>query len=127
MFGFGRRRSDRGRARRTRAACTRRDGASRSGSSIGRTAGGLAASITVDGQRVDLGSHRLHPSIRRDLLDDLRGLLGDELQLRPRNGRIRLDGRWVAFLRPADLATAARLRSSGAGRHRLGAAAPAAC
>jgi protoporphyrinogen oxidase len=71
--------------------------------------GGLAASITVDGQRVDLGSHRLHPSIRGDLLDDLRGLLGDELQLRPRNGRIRLDGRWVAFpLRPADLARNAR-------------------
>jgi protoporphyrinogen oxidase len=71
--------------------------------------GGLAASITVDGQRVDLGSHRLHPSIRPDLLADLAGLLGDELQRRPRNGRIRLDGRWVAFpLRPTDFLRNAR-------------------
>ncbi|MGH9139167.1 MAG: protoporphyrinogen/coproporphyrinogen oxidase [Acidimicrobiales bacterium] len=65
--------------------------------------GGLAASIVVDGQRVDLGSHRLHPSIRPDLLADLQRLLGGTLQSRPRNGRIRLDGRWVAFpLNPSD-------------------------
>jgi protoporphyrinogen oxidase len=71
--------------------------------------GGLAASIVVDGQRVDLGSHRLHRSIRPDLLGDLRRLLGPELQLRRRNGRIRLDGRWLAFpLRPIDLARNAR-------------------
>jgi protoporphyrinogen oxidase len=67
--------------------------------------GGLAASIAVGGQRVDLGSHRLHPSIRPELLADLAALLGSELQLRKRNGRIHLDGRWVAFpLRPLDIA-----------------------
>lgn len=67
--------------------------------------GGAARSITVGGQRVDLGSHRLHPSIRPGILDELRSLLGDELQLRPRHGRIRLAGRWVRFpLAPADAA-----------------------
>ena len=71
--------------------------------------GGLAASITVTGQRVDLGSHRLHPSIRADLLADLVGLLGAELQRRERNGRIRLDGRWIGFpLRVANVARHAR-------------------
>ncbi|MFL6265815.1 MAG: protoporphyrinogen/coproporphyrinogen oxidase [Actinomycetes bacterium] len=67
--------------------------------------GGAAASFEVDGIRVDHGSHRLHPAIQPRILDDLRGLLGDELQRRPRNGRIFLEGRWIRFpLRPADLA-----------------------
>jgi len=66
--------------------------------------GGMAASPVVAGQRVDLGSHRLHPSTDSDLLADLRDLLGDELQVRPRNGRIRFEGRWLAFpLRTLDL------------------------
>ena len=65
--------------------------------------GGAARSITVAGQRADLGSHRLHPSIRPDILGELRSLLGDELQQRSRHGRIRLAGRWVHFpLAPAD-------------------------
>lgn len=69
--------------------------------------GGMAASITVGGQRVDLGSHRLHPSTAPFLLDALQRLLGGELQWRPRHGRIRLEGRWVRFpLRPADLVRA---------------------
>lgn len=55
------------------------------------------------GQSVDLGSHRLHPSIRPEILAEVRRLLGDELQLRPRRGRIRLAGRWVRFpLAPLD-------------------------
>lgn len=67
--------------------------------------GGMARSITVAGQRVDLGSHRLHPSIAPPILAELRALLGDDLQLRTRRGRILLDGRWVAFpLEPTDLA-----------------------
>jgi protoporphyrinogen oxidase len=67
--------------------------------------GGAARSIEVRGQSVDLGSHRLHPSIRPGILDELRSLLGDELQLRPRRGRIRLAGRWVRFpLSPGDAA-----------------------
>ncbi|MFL6250412.1 MAG: protoporphyrinogen/coproporphyrinogen oxidase [Actinomycetes bacterium] len=76
--------------------------------------GGAAASFEVDGIRVDHGSHRLHPAIQPRILDDLRGLLGDELQRRPRNGRIFLEGRWIRFpLRPADLAR--RLPPSAAG------------
>lgn len=68
-------------------------------------AGGAARSIRVAGQSVDLGSHRLHPSIRPEILRELRALLGDELQLRPRRGRIRLQGRWVRFpLAPGDAA-----------------------
>jgi protoporphyrinogen oxidase len=66
--------------------------------------GGAAASFELEGIRVDHGSHRLHPAIEPRILADLRGLLGDELQRRPRNGRIYLEGRWIRFpLRPADL------------------------
>jgi protoporphyrinogen oxidase len=67
--------------------------------------GGAAASHTVAGLRVDLGSHRLHPSVEPRILAELRALLGDDLQRRPRRGRIRLGDRWIAFpLRPLDLA-----------------------
>ena len=66
--------------------------------------GGMAASVEVGGQRVDLGSHRLHPATDPALLARLQGLLGDDLQVRPRHGRIALAGRWLAFpLRTADL------------------------
>jgi len=66
--------------------------------------GGMAASIEVGGLRVDLGSHRLHPSTPPAVLAGLQGLLGDDLQTRPRNGRIHLAGRWLGFpLRTADL------------------------
>jgi protoporphyrinogen oxidase len=66
--------------------------------------GGAAGSLTVAGLRVDLGSHRLHPTIEPRILADLRALLGDDLQRRPRNGRIRLGDRWIAFpLRPGDI------------------------
>lgn len=66
--------------------------------------GGLAASFEVEGIRVDHGSHRLHPTIEPRILADLRGLLGGDLQRRPRNGRLRLEGRWIRFpLRPLDL------------------------
>ena len=66
--------------------------------------GGLAGSFEVAGVRVDHGSHRLHPSIPPEILADLRSLLGDQLQLRTRNGRLRVAGRWVGFpLRPGEL------------------------
>lgn len=68
--------------------------------------GGMAASTTVAGLRVDLGSHRLHPSTAPPVVDALRGLLGDDLQKRPRHGRINLAGRWLGFpLRTTDLLT----------------------
>jgi protoporphyrinogen oxidase len=67
--------------------------------------GGLAGSFEVAGVRVDHGSHRLHPSTDPSILADLRGLLGEDLQHRPRNGRLRVAGRWVGFPpRPAELA-----------------------
>ena len=51
----------------------------------------------------------MHPSIRADLLGDLRDGLNLDLQWRPRNGRIRLGGRWLAFpLRSLDLLRNAR-------------------
>jgi protoporphyrinogen oxidase len=66
--------------------------------------GGLAGSFNVAGVRVDHGSHRLHPATPPALLADLRALLGDDLQTRPRNGRLRVAGSWVGFpLRPAEL------------------------
>ncbi len=66
--------------------------------------GGMAASFEVAGIRVDHGSHRLHPSTAPAIMADLRGLLGDDLQLRPRHGRLRVGERWVGFpLRPAEL------------------------
>ncbi len=68
--------------------------------------GGMAASTTVAGLRVDLGSHRLHPSTAPPVLSALRDLLGDDLQERPRHGRINLAGRWLGFpLRTGDLLT----------------------
>lgn len=66
--------------------------------------GGMAGSFEVAGIRVDHGSHRLHPATPPYILDDLRTLLRGDLQLRPRNGRLRLASRWVGFpLRPAEL------------------------
>jgi protoporphyrinogen oxidase len=67
--------------------------------------GGMAASFEVAGIRVDSGSHRLHPATPPPVLALLRELLGDDLQTRPRNGRLNVYGRWVGFpLRPAELA-----------------------
>ncbi|WP_283134094.1 FAD-dependent oxidoreductase [Rhizohabitans arisaemae] len=67
--------------------------------------GGLSAGFEVAGVRVDHGSHRLHPATPPALLADLAGLLGDDLQLRPRNGRLRMAGRWVGFpLKAGELA-----------------------
>ena len=66
--------------------------------------GGMAGSFEVAGLRVDHGSHRLHPATPAPILDALRDLLGDDLQTRPRHGRIRLLDRWLAFpLRTGDL------------------------
>src|SRR5215217_3878980 len=69
------------------------------------TVGGMAASFEVAGVRVDHGSHRLHPATPPEVLGPLRELLGEDLQTRPRHGRLRLYGRWVGFpLRPVELA-----------------------
>jgi protoporphyrinogen oxidase len=59
--------------------------------------GGNAGSFTLQGIRVDYGSHRLHPATDPAILGELRELLGDGLVERPRHGRIFLGGRWVHF------------------------------
>jgi len=66
--------------------------------------GGLAASFEHDGLIFDYGSHRLHPAASAEIIEELHRLLGSDLLDRPRNGRIRLQGRYVKFpLRPTDL------------------------
>lgn len=66
-------------------------------------AGGNAASFDVAGVRVDYGSHRFHPASGPEIIADLKALIGDDLLLRPRHGRIRLGGRWIHFpLKPLD-------------------------
>ncbi|MGQ0734669.1 MAG: protoporphyrinogen/coproporphyrinogen oxidase [Acidobacteriota bacterium] len=68
------------------------------------TVGGNAGGFELEGIPVDFGSHRLHPACRPDILADIRRMLGPDLLLRPRHGRIRLRGRWIHFpLKPADL------------------------
>lgn len=70
------------------------------------TVGGMSASFDIEGQRVDYGSHRLHGRADDATLAELEALMGGDLQARQRNGRIRLEERWVAFpLRAGDLAT----------------------
>jgi len=66
-------------------------------------AGGNSASFDVAGVRCDYGSHRFHPAAGETIVGDVKELLGDDLLLRPRHGRIRLGGRWIHFpLKPAD-------------------------
>jgi protoporphyrinogen oxidase len=68
------------------------------------TVGGNAGSFELDGVHCDFGSHRLHPVVPPDILADLRDLLGEDLMLRVRHGRILLRGRWIHFpLKPLDL------------------------
>jgi protoporphyrinogen oxidase len=68
------------------------------------TVGGNAGSFTWGGQRLDYGSHRLHPACEPAILADIRRFLGADLLDRPRHGRIRLRGRWIHFpLKPLDL------------------------
>src|SRR5688572_6341735 len=66
--------------------------------------GGNAGSFEWEGQRLDFGSHRLHPACEPRILADLKQLMGTELLDRPRHGRILLGGRFVHFpLKPLDL------------------------
>ena len=67
--------------------------------------GGLTGSFEYQQLYFDYGSHRLHPATAPDILRDIQGLMGADLLDRPRNGRIRLLGRFVKFpLNPLDLA-----------------------
>lgn len=72
----------------------------------GADVGGNAASFEADGIWCDYGSHRLHPASDPEILADIKSLLGEDLLLRPRHGRIRLKRSWIHFpLKPVDLAT----------------------
>ncbi len=64
--------------------------------------GGLAASFEVAGIRVDQGSHRLDADTPPHLLADLRQLLGDDLQHRQRDSRIRVGDEWLTLPPRAD-------------------------
>lgn len=70
------------------------------------TVGGNAGSFEWAGQHLDYGSHRLHYSCEPAILADITTLLGGDLLLRRRNGRIRLRGRMIRFpFTPLDLVT----------------------
>ena len=70
----------------------------------GSSVGGIAGSFSSHGLVFDYGSHRLHPASEGPVLDSVKSLLGDGLLDRPRNGRIRLGGRFLRFpLKPMDL------------------------
>jgi len=65
--------------------------------------GGNSSSFLMDGIWCDYGSHRFHPVADPFVLEDVKEILGDDLLLRPRHGRIRLGGRWIHFpLKPID-------------------------
>lgn len=65
--------------------------------------GGIAASFKEERIWLDYGSHRLHPSTPEHILNDIRNVLGTSLLKKVRNGRIRLQGRYLKFpLKPID-------------------------
>lgn len=69
----------------------------------GVQAGGNSSSFLIDGIWCDFGSHRFHPVAEEAVLDDVKSILGDDLLLRPRHGRILLQKRWIHFpLKPID-------------------------
>jgi protoporphyrinogen oxidase len=69
----------------------------------GERLGGNSTSFQIDGIWCDYGSHRFHPVAEPQVLQDVKDLLGDDLLLQPRHGRIRLGGAWIHFpLKPAD-------------------------
>ncbi|MDR9364408.1 MAG: FAD-dependent oxidoreductase [Balneolaceae bacterium] len=70
------------------------------------TPGGNSGSFYEEGLYLDYGSHRLHPACDEAILNDIKALLGDDLVLRPRHGRIRLEKSWIHFpLKASELAT----------------------
>jgi protoporphyrinogen oxidase len=68
------------------------------------TVGGNAGSFELAGVHCDYGSHRLHPVVAPEIMEDLRRLLGKDLFFQTRHGRILLRGHWIHFpLKPVDL------------------------
>jgi protoporphyrinogen oxidase len=59
--------------------------------------GGLAAGMEHEGMRLDFGPHRLHQATDPEVFADLKSLLGADLLLQPRRGRIMLLGRSLPY------------------------------
>jgi len=59
--------------------------------------GGLAATLPVAGRRFDLGSHRVHPSFDARILARIADCCEGRLLERPRNGRIRINDRFLPY------------------------------
>ncbi|MBI3977697.1 MAG: FAD-dependent oxidoreductase [Chloroflexi bacterium] len=80
------------------------------------TPGGLAAGFRHGDYTLDFGPHRLHLAADPAVLADLRRLLGDDLELQRRRGRIRLDGRDLPYpIGPATLLRLGPRRLAGLG------------
>ncbi|MBI5154902.1 FAD-dependent oxidoreductase [Candidatus Poribacteria bacterium] len=62
----------------------------------GSRAGGLARSLTLDGQTADLGPHRIHTELP-DVQEFLDGIAGGELVRVERKSRMWLHGRWIEY------------------------------
>jgi protoporphyrinogen oxidase len=65
------------------------------------SAGGLAATLTRNGLRFDLGSHRLHPKSRRRALKYIEQKLEGELLEMERRGKLYFRGRYINY--PPDI------------------------
>ncbi len=59
--------------------------------------GGLAATLSRDGARFDLGSHRIHSDTGRETMAYLEGVLGEGLLRRPRRGRFHFMGSYIRY------------------------------
>jgi len=65
--------------------------------------GGMAHTFSQGDISYDFGSHRIHPSFAPEAMALIRELMGEELLLRERHGRLRLCGRYMHY--PPDLAS----------------------
>ena len=59
--------------------------------------GGLAATLSRDGVKFDLGSHRIHSDTDRETLSYLEDVLGGRLLRRPRRGRFYFLGSYIRY------------------------------
>jgi protoporphyrinogen oxidase len=68
-----------------------------------RFSGGMAHTFSERDISYDFGSHRIHPASSAEAMNLVRHLVGEELRLRERHGRLRLCGRYMHY--PPDLAS----------------------
>ncbi len=65
--------------------------------------GGLASTIDLDGWGADMGSHRVHENYDPRALELIRSLIGADLLVRTRRGRVRVAGKFIDY--PPNLLT----------------------